>query len=352
MNNLKEYLPTWGIFFYEFMPKKPDKIFLEKILRKVAPKIGAKVLSEPKWGIVCQVTFKNGVKKYSRFNSIDLNSLGSSEVAKDKDYANFFMKNMGYPTIEGRAFCSHIWAKTIKSKDNINAGYKYAKKLGFPVIVKPNSGSQGIDVALVRNKIEFYKAMNKVFKNDRMALVQRYVKGNDYRIVVLDNKIISAYQRIPLSVIGDGKLSVRKLLEKKKEEFHKLKRDINIEVNDIRIRSKLKFLGKNMNCIPSKGEKIFLLDNANLSSGGDSIDVTNSIHKDFKNIGIKLTKDMGLRICGVDLMVEGDIKHKPAKYWVIEVNSAPGLDHYVTTGKAQQKIVEDMYLQVLKSMQK
>ena len=47
-----------------------------------------------------------------------------------------------------------------------------------------------------------------------------------------------------------------------------------------------------------------------------------------------------------------DIKHKPAKYWVIEVNSAPGLDHYVTTGKAQQKIVEDMYLQVLKSMQK
>ena len=80
--------------------------------------------------------------------------------------------------------------------------------------------------------------------------------------------------------------------------------------------------------------------------------MTKSIHKDFKKIAINLTKDMGLRICGVDLMVDGDIADKPKKYWVIEVNSAPGLDHYVTTGKAQAKIVEDMYLKVLKSMQR
>ena len=206
------------------MSKKPEKIFLERILRKVAPKIGARVLSEPKWGIVCQVTFSNGVRKYSRFNSIDLNSLGSSEVAKDKDYANFFMEKMGYPTIEGKAFCSPTWAKAIKSKDDINAGFKYAKKLGFPVIVKPNSGSQGVDVALVQNKIEFYKIMNKVFKNDRMALVQRQVTGKDYRVVVLDNKIISAYERIPLSVVGDGNLSIKKLLEKKKRYFKKIGR--------------------------------------------------------------------------------------------------------------------------------
>jgi D-alanine-D-alanine ligase-like ATP-grasp enzyme len=273
-------------------------------------------------------------------------------VARDKDYANFFMKGMGYPTIEGKAFCSPVWAKTIKSKDDINAAFKYAKSLGFPVIVKPNSGSQGVDVALVYSRETFFKAMNKIFKNDRMALVQRKVTGKDYRMVVLDNKIISAYERIPLSVVGDGKLSIKKLLEKKKKYFKKIKRDINIDVSDPRIKSKLKFLGKNINSIPKKDEKVFLLDNANLSSGGDSVDVTNSIHKDFKKIATKLTKDMGLRICGVDLMIDGDIADKPKKYWVIEVNSAPGLDHYVTTGKAQEKIVEDMYLEVLKSMQK
>jgi len=61
---------------------------------------------------------------------------------------------------------------------------------------------------------------------------------------------------------------------------------------------------------------------------------------------------MGLRLCGVDLMVHGDIRENPKKYWVLEINAAPGLDHYVKTGKAQQKIVEDLYLKVLKSLQK
>lgn len=334
------------------MSKKNKKIFLEKILRKVAPKIGAKVLSEPKWGIVFQVTFKNGKRKYSRFNSVDLNPLGSSEVAVDKDYANFFMKKMDYPTIEGKAFCSSIWAKTIKSKDDINAGYKYAKKLKFPVIVKPNSGSQGVDVALVHDRAQFYRAIHKVFKNDRMALVQKQVKGKDYRIVVLDNKIISAYERIPLSVVGDGKSTIKQLFERKKKYFSKINRDMKIKVDDQRIKNKLKISNKKLKSILSKDEKVFLLDNANLSQGGDSVDVTNIIHKDFKKIAINLTRDMGLRICGVDLMIDGDIKDKPKRYWVIEVNAAPGLDHYVTTGKAQEKIVEDMYLEVLKSMQK
>jgi D-alanine-D-alanine ligase-like ATP-grasp enzyme len=59
---------------------------------------------------------------------------------------------------------------------------------------------------------------------------------------------------------------------------------------------------------------------------------------------------MGLRICGVDLMVDGDIASSPSRYWILEVNAAPGLDHYAKAGKAQKKIVEDMYLKVLKAM--
>jgi D-alanine-D-alanine ligase-like ATP-grasp enzyme len=261
------------------------------------------------------------------------------------------MNKMGYPIIEGKAFCSKEWANTIKSKDNIDEGYKYAKKLGFPVVVKPNSGSQGVDVALVYDKKSFYRAMNKIFKDDRMALVQRQVKGKDYRIVVLDKKIISAYERIPLSVTGNGKSSIKNLLEAKIKNFNKINRDINIDVSDVRIKEKLRNDNKNLKSILSNGERMFLLDNANLSTGGDSIDVTSAINKKFKKIAINLTSDMGLRICGVDLMIDGDIKNIPSKYWVIEVNSAPGLDHYVTTGKAQQKIVEDMYLEILKSME-
>jgi D-alanine-D-alanine ligase-like ATP-grasp enzyme len=106
-----------------------------------------------------------------------------------------------------------------------------------------------------------------------------------------------------------------------------------------------------MRSVLAQGQRVYLLDNANLSSGGDAVDVTETIHSEFKKIATRLTRDMGLRICGVDLMVDGDITEKPSTYWVLEVNAAPGLDHYVKTGKAQQKIVEDMYLKVLKAMQ-
>ena len=68
-------------------------------------------------------------------------------------------------------------------------------------------------------------------------------------------------------------------------------------------------------------------------------------------LAINLTRDMGLRFCGVDIMVTGDIAGPPKKYCIIEINSAPGLDHYVLSGKKQEKIVEDMYLQILKAME-
>lgn len=353
------------IYFYKLSEKRDDRDLLlsgmrkknsipilGKMLEKIAPKIGAKVIIEPEWGIVSQIIFKNGRKRYSRYNSVDLNSLGASEIATDKDYANFFMKKMEYPTIEGRSFFSDAWAKVIRSNRTIDKGYIYARKLGFPVVVKPNSGSQGTSVSLVNTKTGFYRAMRAVFKSDRVALVQKYIAGKDYRIVVLDKKIISAYERVPLSITGDGRSSIARLLEKKKRDFGKINRDIKIEIVDIRIKEKLKRQGLTIQSIIPKGEKIYLLDNANLSTGGDSLDVTDTIHPGFKKIAIALTKDMGLRLCGVDLMIEGDITEIPKRYWIIEINAAPGLDHYITTGKAQQKIVEDLYLEVLKSMEK
>lgn len=330
---------------------KKQSSLLRQILQKIAPKIGAKVVMEPKWNIVGQIVFKNNRKRYFKYSSLDLNPLGASDVAKDKDYANFFMKTMGYPTIIGKTFFSKDWAKVIGSRQNIDAAYQYALKLKFPVIVKPNSGSQGFGVALVHNKREFYRAMRFIFKRDRIALVQQPVSGKDYRIVVLDNKVISAYERIPLNIIGDGKLTIQELLGEKQRQFVASSRDTMIKINDYRIANKLKRQNFNVKSIPAKGERIYLLDNANLSTGGDAVDVTANMHPEFKRIAVKLTKDMGLRLCGVDLMIQGSVSEKPVKYWVLEINAAPGLDHYVKTGQAQRNIVEDMYLKILKSME-
>lgn len=332
--------------------QQKESLLLPHLLKKIAPTIGAKVYIEPEWGIAGQITFHDGRKRYFRYNTLDLNPVGASDIAKDKDYANLFMKRMGYPIVVGRAFYSNDWCRQIGSKRDIHAAYAYARKLGLPVVVKPNEGSHGSGVFLVRNKQEFMRAMRHILKADRVALVQRVVRGKDYRIVVLDSKVISAYERIPLSVVGDGSSSIKELLKKKQKRFRAGGRDTRIRLDDIRISHKLGMQKLALRSVPERGKRIYLLDNANLSSGGDAVDVTKPIHPEFKKIAVKLTRDMGLRLSGVDLMVAGDIRNAPRKYWVLEINAAPGLDHYVQTGAAQQKIVENLYLKVLRSMAK
>lgn len=320
------------------------------MIEKIAPQIGATVLREPTWGLVGQIAFQSGRKRYFKYSSIDINSLASSEIAKDKDYANFFMKKMGYPTTPGKAFYSQGWAKAIGVKQKATDPYAYAKELGFPVFIKPNSGSQGRGTQIAETKEELKTALEEIFQKDKVALIQKVLQGNDYRIVVLDSKVISAYQRIPLNVLGDGTSSISSLLRKKQKEFVESGRDTKLQINDERILKKLTRDGLTPQSVPEKGVRIFLLDNANLSTGGDSTDVTQKIHPEFKKVAIQLTKDMGLRLCGVDLIIEGSIVEAPRKYWVLEVNASPGLDHYAKSGKEQAEIVEKLYTQVLKEM--
>ncbi|MBN2884717.1 ATP-grasp domain-containing protein [Patescibacteria group bacterium] len=333
---------------------KKEYLAMSQILQKIAPKIGAKVYLEPKWHIAGQISFKNGRHSYFRYNALDLNPVGAANIAKDKDYAHHFMNKMSYSVIPGsKTFFNDHFSQVLKiNKRNQREAYIYAQKLGLPVIIKPNSGSQGAEVSLVYNQKEFKQGMQKIFQHDHIAIVQKYVKGDDYRLVVLDDKVISAYQRFALSVIGDGKNNITKLLKIKQINFNKQGRDTQIKLNDYRIINKLKRQGLTINSIPQKGEKIYLLDNANLSSGGDAIDVTNIIHESYKKLAIKLTRDMGLRFCGVDLIIEGEISKPIDKYWIIEINAAPGLDHYYRSSSQAKKRVENLYLQALKSLER
>ena len=147
------------------------------------------------------------------------------------------MRRLGYPIVsDSKTFFSKEWAQAIgTSRRTIDDAYVYAKRLGFPIVVKPNSGSQGPGVAIVHNRREFYRTMRAAFKLDRVALVQRPVHGQDYRLVVLDDEVISAYERIPLNIVGDGKTSIQRLLQMKQHQFIAAKRGTRIKMNDPRI---------------------------------------------------------------------------------------------------------------------
>lgn len=325
--------------------------FVAPIIKKLARRAGVKVLLEPNYNYAGRIEFPDGRRKYFKGACFDLNPLGSAEIAKDKAYATFFMRRLGYKTIEGDSFFTPQWCKIIKSGRGPDLAYRYACALGFPVIVKPNALSQGAGVCKVYNKREFHQAIRSFSNRDRVFLVQRAIEGRDYRIVVLDDEVISAYERTPLAVIGDGTSSITKLLRQKQQYFARTGRDTVIKMTDFRIGSGLRRRGLSMGYIPRRGEHIRLLDNANLSSGGDAIDVTPSMHVSFRHLATQLTRDMGLRFCGVDLIIgKGTIEQPCNEYYVLEVNAAPGLDHYADMGRRQKKIVDDLYLRVLQAM--
>lgn len=329
--------------------------YLTQLVSNLAPKVGASVVVEPEWGVASQIIYKNGVVRSVFRYAFDLNSIASADIAKDKGYAKYFMEKKGYPVAEGTTILEEKWARTIKGKRNLDFAKKYIKKIGFPAMVKPNSKSQGVGVHLVHSLPELEMRLKEIFKDDRVAVLEKYLPGRDYRIVVLDSEIISAYERIPLSVTGDGVHSVRDLLVARQKSFISSGRDTKINFNESRIKTKLKKQKLSLLSVVSKNEKVFLLDNANLSTGGDAIDVSDTIHPGFRKVAQSLTKDMGLRMAGVDIMItSGEISENPKKcsYYIIEINAAPGLDHYITTGKAQKRKVEEMYLKVIRALGK
>ena len=324
--------------------------FVSEILCRVAPRIGATVLMEPEYGFAGQITFKSGKKVLFRDRAVNINPLASSGIARIKSYSDFFLKLHGYKTIEGQTFFSKSTNERLKVKRTIHDGFEYAKQLGFPVILKPNDLSEGILVTKAHTRKEYYTTATKILKRTPVMLVQKFHEGFDYRIVVLDREVVSAYQRIPLFVIGDGKSSIETLLLRKQKRLKEIGRNTQIQVDDFRISQKLQRQKLQLSSIPAKREKIFLLDNANLSTGGDAIDVTEDIHKDYQRLAVAITRDMGLRMCGVDIITSHDIRSKLNSYVIIEINSAPGLDNYASIGNKQKRRVDQLYLKVLKAL--
>jgi D-alanine-D-alanine ligase-like ATP-grasp enzyme len=326
--------------------------FVPKIIKKLASQIGATVLWEPEYGFGGQITFKNGKKSFFWHHILNINYQASVDLSTDKGFASSFLNALGYNVPEGQTFFSdEVNARLpANSKRNIDDGFNFAKSLGFPVIVKPNSLTQGMLVTKVHSQTEYYQTAEKIFFKDSVLIVQRFYSGRDYRIVVLDDEVIAAYERIPFFVVGDGNSSILELISQKKEIFLTNGREPRVDIEDYRIESNLQRKKLTLESVLPKGDKLYLLDNANLTTGGEAVDVTDDIHPDFCKLAVSITKDMGLRLCGVDI-ITGDITLTLKDYVVIEINGTPGLRHYASLGERQAKRVEDLYLKILKVME-
>jgi len=312
---------------------------------------------EPEYGYVTRMRYTNGAYRMTYGNDVGLNSAAANEVVKDKAYTKFFLRGSGIDCPRGKSFLLKWWADHlsprmvsygVKSLRTVDRAAEYIRdELGLPVYVKPVDGSKGRNIWRVADGSDLARVLT-AFERERVkvALVEEAIAMPDYRVVVLDGALISAYRRNPLTVTGDGMSTLAGLLAHQQESYRESGRDTVLRTDDPHIAARLHRDGHTWATVPGDGERVPLLDISNLSAGGTADDVTDIVADRWVRFAIAAADLFNLRFCGVDLMC-ADIESGYGPYAVIEINGTPGLDHYISAGARQVSIIRELYRKVL-----
>ncbi|CDG84286.1 cyanophycin synthetase [Janthinobacterium agaricidamnosum NBRC 102515 = DSM 9628] len=249
---------------------------------------------------------------------MDGTSAIAEAIAQDKELTKKLLDAAGVPVPMGRV---------VSDPDDAWAA---ANEIGLPVVIKPKDGNQGKGVTVnitTRDQLTAGFHAASEFRDD--ILVERYLPGNDFRLLVIGNKLVAAARRDPPQVVGDGIHSVRQLvdtvnLDPRRGSGHATSLT-KIRFDDIALAS-LAVQGYVAESVPPQGQRVILRNNANLSTGGAATDVTDDVHPDVAASAIAAAHMIGLDICGVDVVCDSVLKPlEEQNGGIVEVNAAPGL---------------------------
>jgi len=258
----------------------------------------------------------------------------ASYIVENKALTKTFLSRAKINITEGKLFDKDCDIRNI---------CKYAKRLEYPVVVKKYNGAHGDLIFLgVNNEKKLKRSIEKIFKSNNYVLIEKNFQGKEFRFIASRNKVFAVMYREPANVIGDSKHNIKELIKIKNSDPRRgSSRDnylTKIIINSA-VRKNLAEQNINLNSVVPKDKKVFLKNNSNLSTGGDSYDVTDIAHRDFKKIAIKAVCAVpGLAYAGIDLMISNNISQEPEKnsYVVIEINSSPAIrgHHHPFKGKS------------------
>lgn len=227
--------------------------------------------------------------------------------------------------------------------------YNYVNK---PVVIKPKSTNFGIGINIFpegANLEDIIHAFEIAFKNDNTVLIEEFIKGKEYRFLVINDEVVGILHRVPANVIGDGEKSIKELVEVKNQDPLRGKGYVT-PLEKIRLEENAKLFlkqqGKNFDYIPKKDEIIYLRENSNISTGGDSIDYTDDIPQKFKDIAVNAARAAGAKICGVDMMLE-DYSDENTNYAIIELNFNPAIHIHSYPYKGEERKIATHVLKLL-----
>ena len=249
---------------------------------------------------------------------IDATGAIAETIAQDKELTKKLLDAAGVPVPQGR------------SVSDPEDAWTAALEIGLPVVIKPKDGNQGKGVTVnVTTKEQLTAGFHAAseFRDD--ILVERYLPGHDYRVLVIGDKMVACARRDPPQVVGDGVHTVRELVERvnrdpRRGEGHSTSLT-KIRFDDIALAT-LAARGMNADSVPDKGQRVVLRNNANLSTGGTATDVTDDVHPEVAERCIAAAHMVGLDICGVDLVCDSVLRPiEDQNGGIVEVNAAPGL---------------------------
>lgn len=257
-----------------------------------------------------------------------LTSCIGADIAGDKALTKKLLGEAGVPV---------PWGGIAYSEEE---ALEIAREIRGPVVVKPYNGNQGKGVTLnLTAEKEIRAAFNVARTYSDGIIVERYIHGRHYRVLVVGDRVVAASERIPAHVIGDGIQSIRELVDqvnsdpRRGDEHEKPLTKIRIDPVALMVLARQ---GLTLETVPEAGKLVYLRENANLSTGGVAIDATDEICPENRRLCIRAARAVGLDVAGVDLVVEDP--RRPAVQTggaVIEVNAAPGIrmHHYPMSGQ-------------------
>lgn len=243
----------------------------------------------------------------------------AESIAQDKELTRSLLRAVGVPVPSGRPVA------------NAEDAWAAAEEIGAPVVVKPRFGSQGRAVATnlsTREQVvEAYAAARAEEFNH--IVVENFAPGDDYRLLVVGDRLIAASRREPAQVVGDGKTTIAGLVElvnqdpRRRDDHSSSLSKIKLDAIALAV---LKDQGYTPLSIPALGERVLIRRNANLSTGGTATDVTDLVHPENAAIAVESARVVGLDVAGVDI-VALDITRPLQEQGgvVVEVNAGPGL---------------------------
>ncbi|MEY4753541.1 MAG: cyanophycin synthetase [Pseudomonadota bacterium] len=271
---------------------------------------------------------------------VDTTSAVSESIAQDKDLTKKLLHAAGVPVPLGRP------------ATDIDDAWAAAQEIGLPVVLKPQDGNQGKGVTVNIVSREHLEIAYRAAAEYGEVLVEKYLPGSDYRLLVVGHQLVAAARRDPPHVIGDGEHTVRQLVEQvnadpRRGDGHATSLT-KIRFDDIAI-ARLGLQGLQPDSVPEKGRRVVLRNNANLSTGGSATDVTDDVHPEVAARAIAAAQMVGLHICGVDVVCESVLRPLEEQGGgIVEVNAAPGLRMHLSPsyGKGRnvgEVVISQMY---------